>query len=258
LLSGCSLLINKENTLVSDPIYDKTPLIEKDLLVNPSVTEVYIDAPKNKSTKEDTLIPVHPEIWSQYSPYGKGWEFKVNCFGNYSLLEECFLWRVDEVLVVTPNGSRYFLNKDFNLNNYSGEITRRWVLYGPANDSLPESGTYVFEYTKNKTIIYRQNVSYIQSSISYPTMVQWEQRQKNLYVRWNAPQVVDKTMWYKVIVWNEFGTPSLFISKVFSWNATDALLEAVPFTQGGNYSLNVALFFPNGYAHSEYVMVRWK
>src|SRR3989344_3988085 len=72
-----------------------------------------------------------PEVWSQHSPYGQSYEFKVNCFGDYQILNECFLWDLDSVKVISPNGTVYFLNKDFNINNYSGEVTRRWVLYGP-------------------------------------------------------------------------------------------------------------------------------
>src|SRR3989344_2959235 len=88
---------------------------------------------------------VFSEVWSQHSPYGKSYEFKVNCVGEFKILEECFLWDIEKVIVNSSDGKEYFLNKDFNVNNYSGEITRRWVLYGPYNSSLPQTGKYNFK-----------------------------------------------------------------------------------------------------------------
>jgi hypothetical protein len=72
-------------------------------------------------------IDIFPEVWSQHSPYGQGYEFKVNCIGNYTILDECFLWDLDSVHVHTPENASFSLKKDFNINNYSGEVTRRWV-----------------------------------------------------------------------------------------------------------------------------------
>jgi hypothetical protein len=68
---------------------------------------------------------IHPEVWSHNSPRGASYEYKVNCGANYEILETCFLWDLDQVIVITPGGRTFELNKDFNINTYSGEITRR-------------------------------------------------------------------------------------------------------------------------------------
>ena len=211
-----------------------------------------------ESKKQEDKFKIYPQVWSQHSPAGESWEFKVNCFGNYSTLEECFLWDVDAVQVITPNLSIYALNKDFNINNYSGEVTRRWVLYGPAKEKLPETGSYTFLYLKDEVIVYNQTVEYTQNKIAYPTDVKWQRKDNDLYASWSPPSGVDNTMNYKVIIWNEPDTPEVFVSKVFPWNVDNGLLEDVPFIDGENYSLNVAIFFREGYAYSEYVKVEWE
>ncbi len=200
---------------------------------------------------------IFPEVWSQNSPYGQSYEFKVNCFGNYQILNECFLWDIDEVRLISPNNTIYSLNKDFNVNNYSGEVTRRWVLYGPYNGSLPLAGNYTFQYIENGSVSVTDTVTYGESLIGYPTEVDWERRGKDLYVDWNPPSRINEGVFYKVIVWEEEDTPDTFVSNRFNWNATDAILPDVPFIEGGNYSVNVAVYFRDGYAFSEYVLFEW-
>ena len=200
---------------------------------------------------------IFPEVWSQNSPYGQSYEFKVNCFGDYQVLNECFLWDIDQVRVVSPNNTIYSLNKDFNINNYSGEVTRRWVLYGPYNASLPLEGNYTFKYIENGGAEVIDTVTYDGNLIGYPTEVNWERRGNDLYVNWNPPIRVNQNIFYKVIVWEEEGTPDTFVSNKFDWNATDAILPNVPFIDGGNYSVNVAVYFKDGYAFSEYVLFEW-
>lgn len=249
LISGC---IQEEST--SKRISNKS--ITSKIYDRPHISNNSANNSQTKS-KEEPLVQIYPEVWSQHSPLGESWEFKVNCFGIYSKLEECFLWDLDLVQVITPTNSRYHLKKDFNVNNYSGEVTRRWVLYGPANESLPVSGNYTFLYSKHNTTIYTQTISYAQSKIAYPTNVKWSRKANDLYVTWTRPFGVDKTMNYKVIIWNEYGTPQSFVSKVFPWDAQEGTLQSVPFIEGGNYSLNVAIFFKGGYAYSEYVKFTW-
>ena len=200
---------------------------------------------------------IFPEVWSQHSPYGSSYEFKVNCFGDYEKLEECFLWNVDSVRVVPPNSTIYNLNKDFNVNNYSGEITRRWVLYGPYNASLPSKGNYTFEFIINDSLIVKDVVFYEPSMIGYPTGVSWERRVDDLYVSWVPPEGVGEDDFYKVIVWEEYGTPDTFISNRFNGLKVDAVLPNVPFIEEGNYSVNVAVYFKDGYAFSEYIKFQW-
>jgi len=201
---------------------------------------------------------IAPEVWSQKSPAGESYEFKVNCLGNYDQLEECFLWDLTGVRVTDPNGRTYELEKDFNVNEYSGEITRRWVLYGPAEGAkLPPAGIYLFEYIRDGGTVFTQQLDYSPSTIGYPTGVSWEKRDGDLYVSWTPPEGVDSSMWYKVLVWNEAGTPDLFISDTFDWDAREAVLKDVTLKKGGTYSLNVAVYYPDGYAYSKYAIFEW-
>ncbi|GMR19243.1 MAG: hypothetical protein BMS9Abin34_375 [Patescibacteria group bacterium] len=214
--------------------------------------EIYPQPPEAVRENE-----IYPEVWSQKSPKGESYEFKVNCTGSYSQLEACFLWNLSAVKVTAPNGAKYNLEKDFNINEYSGETTRRWVLYGPLGEGLPETGSYAFEYFKDGEAVFTQAVSYTQSSISYPTGVTWKRNGRNLEVRWTPPRGADNSMWYKVLVWNTGETPDLFISDIFKWNADSAVMKNVPLIDGGKYSLNVALYYPNGYAYSKYIIFSW-
>ncbi len=201
---------------------------------------------------------IFPEVWSQNSPYGTSYEFKVNCFGEYDRLETCFLWDLNLVRVVSPNRTIYNLNKDFNINNYSGEVTRRWVLYGPYNGSLPATGNYTFEYiVDSEGVIVRDVVSYEPNIIGYPTSVIWERRADDLFISWTSPDGIHEDTFYKVILWEEYGTPDIFVSDRFEWNDVNATLPNVPLIDGGNYSVNVAVYFKEGYAFSEYIKFQW-
>ncbi|HLC31054.1 MAG TPA: hypothetical protein VJK51_00130 [Candidatus Nanoarchaeia archaeon] len=211
-----------------------------------------------QNKKEENQKPqIFSEVWSQHSPYGTSYEFKVNCYGNYTILNECFLWDIDLVTVQSPNNTEYTLKKDFNINSYSGEITRRWVLYGPQNGSLPIAGNYQFHFTKNKTIMFTDTVNYSQSLINFPTLIHYERKNNDLLVYWTPPTNIPEESWYKVILWNEADTPSTFISQQFPRNASTATLPNVPLIKEGNYSLNVALFYRHGYSYSEYTKFTW-
>ena len=52
-------------------------------------------------------------------------------------------------------------------------------------------------------------------------------------------------------------TPEVFISNVFNWDVDTAVLRDVPLIVGGRYSLNVGIYFEDGYAYSEYVIFDW-
>lgn len=210
----------------------------------------------DKKESEQRRI-IFSEVWSQNSPYGESYEFKVNCVGEFETLNECFLFDIEAVIVTAPNKTIYELEKDFNINNYSGEITRRWVLYGPQNASLPESGGYIFTFIKNNEVVLTDTVNYTQDYISYPTDVQVEKEDNNLKTNWSPPLKIPEESWYKVIVWNEYGTPQLFVSQQFPSNVKEATLPNVPLIDEGNYSLNIALFYRNGYSYSEYYKFTW-
>jgi hypothetical protein len=203
------------------------------------------------------------QVWSENSPYGQRTEFKVNWdirndkVNNYEDLIDCWLFEMDDVKVTAPDGSVHTLNKDFNINNYSGEVTQRWVLYGAAGLTLPPSGNYIFQFFQGGDIVVEKTVKYTQSSIEYPTNVRASRQGTDLLVNWDAPANVNRQMWYKIIISNYWDTPALFISESFNWNANSGIMPNVPFIEGGNYTLNVALYFDEGYAFSQYYNFTW-
>ncbi|NQT08212.1 hypothetical protein HQ586_03975 [Candidatus Bathyarchaeota archaeon] len=208
------------------------------------------------STYTSTML--FPEVWSQNSPYGASYEFKVNdapFFKNE--LEAGYLSTVDRVVVTDPKGRKYELERDFNINEYSGEVTRRFVLYGPPDGGLPESGKYRFAFIKEGKTVSEKTVDYEQSKLGYPSEVRWERRREDLFVEWSPPPDVDKENWYKVIVWDTEDNWETPTSLVFDWDASDGLLESVPFIENRVYQLEVAIFSGAGYAYSEYHYFIW-
>jgi hypothetical protein len=200
---------------------------------------------------------IWPEVWSQHAPGVASYEFKVNCLGPGAVDDPCFLSDLSAVTVETPDGRTFVLAKNFNLNAYSGEVTRRWVLYGPRDGGLPSGGDYIFRYVRGATQVLEQRVPYAPSVIDYPKDVKWSRSGNDLHVTWTPPAGVGPGMTYKVILWAEFGTPDTLVSLVFPWDASEGTLPELPLVQGGQYSMNVAVFFRDGYAYSEYVKLTW-
>lgn len=192
---------------------------------------------------------IYPQVWSENSWNFQSYEFKVNCGSGYSTLDTCFLWNLTNVTVTNPNGMQFQLSKDFNINNYSGEVTRRWVLYGPADGGLPILGVYTFDYYRNGTLLFTQKVNYAPQVIGFPTNVTYRIIGDNLSVNWTAPQGMEPGMWYKVLLFT--AGAQIPISNVFSWNATSAVLPNIPLPNGTNVTLNVAAYFNDGYSNSE-------
>ena len=198
---------------------------------------------------------IYPQVWSFNGYSGQSYEYKVNCFGNYSKLEECFLWDLTKVLVTSTNGTVFILNKDFNIQNYSGEITRRWVLYGPLNGSLPANGQYVFGYYKNEKLVLEQKVDYFQEIMDYPKNVTWMRDGNGITVSWTPAAGMRKGMTYKVGVTR---ADNSLVTKVFEWNASSARMENLPLAEGEKGFVSVGSFFSNGYTSSEYIPIEWK
>jgi len=205
----------------------------------------------------DRTHGIWPQVWSQHAPNVQSWEYKVNCGEASSHTESCFLTDLSSVVVTTPSGEQIELEKDFNTNDFSGEVTRRWVLYGPESGNLPEQGDYVFTYSRGDELVYEQVVPYESGVISYPTGVGWKRSANDIVVNWNPPIEAAKGMHYKALIWQVEDTPELFVSDVFDWNADSAVLRDTGMIVGGKYSLNVAIFFDDGYAYSEYVIFEW-
>ena len=223
---------------------------------NGEITSAATPDPTLVATLENNAQDIYPEVWAQISPTGQSYEYKVNCGANYSKLETCFLWNIDQVIVTSPSGKKYSLQKDFNINTYSGEVTRRWVLYGPNGAGLPENGQYTFTYYREEAVLYVQTVSFTSSVMSVPTQVTVSQVGNDLHVSWQPPSGITSDMWYKVIVFiksnGQFAT-----SLSFPPSSTEATLPAPPLTPGVSYDLNVALYWPTGYAYSINVPFTW-
>ena len=101
------------------------------------------------------------------------------------------------------------------------------------------------------------SVYYIQNNIGYPSEVKWKRDNNEIFVSWKPPKNFLEEGFYKVIIWNEFDTSSLFISQRFDGNIVNASLKDVPLQNNGNYSLNVAVYFKDGYAFSKYNIFSW-
>ena len=215
--------------------------------INKSVSEQG-DVHENPKPEND----IYPEVWSMNGYDGQGYEYKVNCGSDYVVLETCFLWNLTNVIVVSPNGTEFELNKDFNINNYSGEVTRRWVLYGPVGGGLPSSGEYSFNYYIDDEIIFMQNIDYEPETIGIPKDIKWNLDGKNITVNWTPPEGMKPGMWYKVLLFQENGH---VISDVFDWNANSARMDDLPLKHGDKFTLNVAAYFRGGYSYSDYFPV---
>lgn len=210
-------------------------------------------SPTSSSAAASPTVDIHPEVWTKNGYDGASYEYKVNCGPNYPTLETCFLWEVTRVVVTAPSGITYELNKDFNINSYSGEVTRRWVLYGPPGGGLPTAGTYAFTYYTGVAVVHTQTLNYTPTVIEAPTNITWRRAGNNLIVDWTPPPGMTADMSYKVIIFR----PSGVLSQLVSWDAMTATLENVPLATGETVTMNVSSYFPGGYAYPASVTVTW-
>ena len=198
---------------------------------------------------------VFPEVWSINAFEGQSYEFKTNCYGEYEVLETCFLFGLDRVAVTAPDGGKFELEKDFNLNAYSGEVTRRWVLYGPAETQLPAAGEYEFTYYEGGVVAATQKVGYEPEIIGHPANVRWQQVANDLAVEWDPPAGMRPGMSYKVLVFPDGGD---VLSLLFDWDAASGTLPDLPLDDGQRYTLNVSAYFDGGFSPSDYFDVVWE
>lgn len=198
--------------------------------------------------------PAYPQVWSQNAYDGQSFEFKTNCSPDHVELETCFLWDVTAVIVEAPDGERFELDKDFNINSYSGEVTRRWVLYGPVGAGLAAAGDYRFHYYKGEEIALTQVVPYTPEVVGFPTDVVWSREGDDLIVTWTPPAEAAPGMQYKVLL---FPHDRPVISLIFDWDARDARLPDIPLADGEPVTLNVAIYFDGGFSPSRYYSFTW-
>lgn len=131
--------------------------------------------------------------------------------------------------VEAPDGTRFHLDKDFNINEYSGEVTRRWVLYGPTGAGLVPAGDYRFVYYKEEELVLTQVVSYTPETVGFPKDIKWLREGDDLVVEWTPPQDTTSDMWYKVILFPDGGN---VISDIIDWDASSARLRDIPLSDG--------------------------
>ncbi len=203
------------------------------------------------------LDDVHAEVWTKNGYDGASYEYKVNCGPNHATLEECFLWDLTRVTVTAPSGTVYELAKDFNRNSYSGEVTRRWVLYGPAGGGLPSAGQYVFRYYQGDTVKEQAAVDYTPEVVDPPSAVSYERTGDNdVVIRWQAPAGISSRMWYKPSV-DPPGNDRQIISQTVAWDQTSATLNDITISAGETIEINVAVFFRGGYAYPKPLTIVW-
>jgi hypothetical protein len=213
-------------------------------------------SPSRPAPAPSPTVDIHSEVWTKNGYDGASYEYKVNCGSNYATLEECFLWDLTRVAVTAPSGQVYELAKDFNINSYSGEVTRRWVLYGPAGGGLPAAGNYTFTYQRNQETLLTQTVVYTPEVVDPPSNVTYVRDGDDLRISWQAPAGISSRMWYKPSV-DPPGNDRQIISLVIGWDQTSATLADVPVGPGEQIEINVAVFFPGGYAYPAPLVITW-
>lgn len=225
--------------------------------------------PDGETARHTIEYEAHPHlitvVWSKNGYDGKSYEFKTNCDSwgpRYTTLEDCFLWSLTSVNVTGPDGLVYELRKDFNIQDYSGEVTQRWVLYGPAGAGFPRTGLYTFRYYIGSELEYEQSVPYTLKYIDYPTNVQWRREGNDLLVEWDPPANPRGRTWYKVILGVD--TRPGKISQALEFGPRSARLPDITLQNGTRAKLNVAAYFTEreephggGYAYSEYIPIVW-
>jgi hypothetical protein len=159
-------------------------------------------------------------------------------------------------VVTNPKGGKIALNKDFHRDPYSGEIARRWVLYGPYGSGLPENGTYIFTYYKNGQIMLTQEVVYSQSILEMATEVTVEQEGSGLHVKWLPPQGATSDMSYKVIIWDD-QTGQMAASQSYPGDSREVFMPDLPLTPGRVYYVVVPIYNNYGFAESEEIKFEW-
>lgn len=225
--------------------------------------------PEGETASHTIGYEAHPDlstvVWSKNGYDGESYEFKTNCrtWDRYTAHQDCFLWNLTAVRVTTPRGEAHDLRKDFNIQEYSGEVTQRWVLYGPAGAGFPVSGDYKYQYYIGNELEYEQTIPYTLSYIDPPTNVRAQRDGNDLVVDWEPPRNPTGTVQYKVIVWNEgdnYGT----ISQALPFGARSARLPDIPVHDGAQIQMHVMAGFwyendpySGGYSYSEYVRMTW-
>jgi hypothetical protein len=187
---------------------------------------------------------IWPEVYSQNGPNISSWEYKVNCGSD----SDCFLSDLTAVNVTTPANEVISLDRDFNTNPYSGEVTRRWVKYGPDDGQFPLAGDYSFEYFKGEDLVLETTMPFCGVPLSLPQDVSWTRSGSDLNVQWAEPP--SSVGFLKVLVFDQVSVDSNVISVVVSTDSTGYVVVDAPLINGDSYSASVSFFWDDGYSYT--------
>ena len=248
---------------VSGSLVTLTARRARDAAISVTVTVTATD-PGNLTATQTLSFRARPpgllyRVWSKNGFDGESYEYAVICEGDYAVLESCFLSGFTAVRVEAPDGRIFELEKDFNIQGFSGEVTRRWVLYGPAGAGFPTSGDYIFRFYTGVTLEHEESVPYTLRTVGFPTDVVARREGNDLVVEWTQPSDGAPSMLGKVLLFPDGGE---IISQVYNWGTRSARLPDIPLSDGIPTLVNVMLAFyeapaGGGYAYSEYVRLVW-
>ena len=194
---------------------------------------------------------IWPQVYSQNGPAISSWEYKVNCGPSSSSDDHCFLSDLSAVIVTTPANEVISLDRDFNTNPFSGEVTRRWVKYGPSSGTFPLSGEYTFEYFDGEQLVLATRLPFCGVPLPLPQDASWTRSGStrtvvpSKMVPWSEPP--SSVGWIKVLVFDESGN---VLSVVVSKSSSGTVFVDAPLIDGGSYSASVAFFWDDGYAYT--------
>ena len=172
----------------------------------------------------------------------------MNCGSSVSSSDvPCFLSDLTAVNVTTPANEVISLNRDFNTNPFSGEVTRRWVKYGPSNGAFPPAGDYMFEYFEGEQLVLVTRLPFCGEPLPLPQDVSWMRSGSNLDVQWAEPP--SSVGWIKVLVFDG-SSGSNVISVVVSKGSSGTVVVDAPLINGGSYSASVSFFWDDGYSYT--------
>ena len=186
---------------------------------------------------------IWPEVYSQNGPDFSSWEYKVNCGSD-----DCFLSNLTVVNVTTPANEVISLDKDFNTNSYSGEVTYRWVKYGPSDGGFPLAGDYLFEYFKGVQLVLETRMPFCGEPLPLPQDVTWTRAGSDLHVHWAEPP--SSVGWIKVLVFDQVSVDSNVISLQVSKDSVGTVVDDAPLIEGDSYSASVSFFWDDGYSYT--------
>ena len=150
--------------------------------------------------------------------------------------------------VTTPANEVISLDRDLSTNTFSGEVTRRWVKYGPSDGQFPWTGDYSFEYFKGEDLVLETTMPFCGVPLSLPQDVSWTRSGSDLNVQWAEPP--SSVGFIKVLVFDQVSVDSNVISVVYSKDSSGTVVVDAPLINGDSYYASVAFFWDDGYSYT--------